>query len=563
MSQDAPKALNKTTEENKTTEDKVLTLASVQTNFLVGDIAANANKMHKLATEARDKGADIIVFSELALIGTVSAQDILFQPDLHTRIKKALQTLSTVKDIAIIVGYPHIDHNSRFNSIAIIYNGQQKGFYHKQHLSNHGAFNESRYFDKGKNHVIFDYKGVSIGLLLEEDLWNNEPIKALKDNGAELVITLAASCFEVGKYTKRKVLLSKQASTHALPISYTNCAGGQDNLVFDGGSMLVNADGEIVREAPRFLHHFLFAKFDIHKRCFISSAETPSAITLSPEAELYQALVVGLRDYVNHAGFKGVIIGLSGGIDSALTLCLATDALGSDKVYAVMMPYQYTSSMSLEDAETQAKRLNVSYTVCPIHDAVDGLRRTLAPLLVKSAPDATEENLQARARGNILMALSNRFGHLVLSTGNKSENAVGYATLYGDMVGGFDVIKDVYKTDVYRLAKYRNRLEETPIIPERVLTRPPSAELRPDQRDDDTLPDYETLDGILRLYIEGNASFEDIVAKGFDSKVVNEVISLVKKNEYKRRQGAIGTKVSSRSFDEYHYPIINHWPTTH
>lgn len=535
-----------------------LNIAVIQTSFMVGDISANAKKIRATALDAKAQGANIIVFPELALIG-YPPEDLLLRPSLAERIKKTIATLGEgLEDVVLIVGYPHIDHHGTFNSLAIIQGGVQKGFYHKQCLPNYGVFDEKRYFNKGNNQVLFDYKGVTIGLLLCEDIWQDAPLKALKNAGTELVIVANASPFETGKQQARKTLLSKKAKEFALPIVYANMIGGQDDIVFDGGSMMVDADGTVCHEAPRFLNHLLMGT--LAGDCKHFSSQSKPALQLSEESEMYQALVVGLRDYVNRSGFKGVILGLSGGIDSALALCIATDALGVDKVYAVMMPYQYTSPMSLEDAEAQAKALNVSYTVCPIFDAVAGLRTTLAPLLANSANDTTEENLQARARGTILMALSNRFGHMVINTTNKSEASVGYGTLYGDMVGGFGVLKDIYKTDVYRLAHYRNRLEDQPVIPERVITRPPSAELRPDQKDEDSLPAYDVLDGILRLYIEGEKSFDDIVKAGFDPEVVVKVLRMVDINEYKRRQAPFGTKIGSRAFGrERRYPVVNGW----
>ncbi|WP_350561315.1 NAD+ synthase [Psychrobacter sp. CAL346-MNA-CIBAN-0220] len=542
---------------NVTTPLNTVTFALAQSHFLVGDITANAEKMRSLALQARDQGADVIVFPELALLG-YPPQDLLLRPSLSGRIKSALSTLSDVDDIVMIVGYPHVDHHGTFNSAAILHNGHQKGFYHKQFLPNYGVFDERRYFDKGRNQVLFDYKGITIGLLICEDLWEKGPITDLKKQGADLVVSLNASPFEMEKQHTRKAMLTKRSREHHLPIIYVNAVGGQDDLVFDGGSIVVQADGNIAHEAPRFLNQLLMATLDVNTAKFDTQAKAP--MTLSRESEMYQALVVGLRDYVNHSGFSGVIIGLSGGIDSALTLCIAVDALGADKVYAVMMPYEYTSQISLEDAQSQARRLNVSYTVCPIFDAVEGIRHTLAPLFNKSPADTTEENIQARARGVILMALSNKFGHLVITTGNKSELAVGYSTLYGDMAGGFDVLKDVYKTQVYNLANYRNRLEDTPVIPERVITRPPSAELRPDQKDQDSLPDYDVLDGILTLYVDEDMGYEDIVDKGFDADLVAKTIKMVDNSEYKRRQAPIGTKISHKAFGrERRYPLVNKW----
>ncbi|MCG3872171.1 NAD+ synthase [Psychrobacter sp. Ps7] len=540
---------------NKTQE--TVTFALAQSHFLVGDITANAEKMRALALQAREQGADVIIFPELALLG-YPPQDLLLRPSLSGRIKSALSTLSDIDDIVMIVGYPHVDHHGTFNSAAILHNGHQKGFYHKQILPNYGVFDERRYFDKGRNQVLFDYKGITIGLLICEDLWEKGPIAELKKQGADLIISLNASPFEIEKQDNRKTMLAKRSRENNLPIVYVNAVGGQDDLVFDGGSMAVQADGSVAHEAPRFMNQLLLATLDVKTAKFNSQTKAP--LTLSRESEMYQALVVGLRDYVNHSGFTGIILGLSGGIDSALTLCIAVDALGADKVYAVMMPYEYTSQISLEDAQAQARRLNVSYTVCPIFDAVEGIRHTLAPLFNKSPADTTEENIQARARGVILMALSNKFGHLVITTGNKSELAVGYSTLYGDMAGGFDVLKDVYKSQVYKLASYRNRLEDTPVIPERVITRPPSAELRPDQKDQDSLPDYDVLDGILMSYIDEDMGYQDIINKGFDAELVAKVIQMVDNSEYKRLQAPIGTKISHKAFGrERRYPLVNKW----
>ncbi|OOD10695.1 NAD+ synthase [Moraxella catarrhalis] len=534
-----------------------MTFAIIQTNFWVGDIAGNVKKMHALTLDAKARGADIVIFPELALVG-YPPEDLLLRPTLGERVREAMAKLAEIEGIVVILGYPHIDHHGTFNSAAILQDGSQKGFYHKQCLPNYGIFDEQRYFQKGLNQVLFDYKGVTIGLLICEDIWHDEPIQALKQAGADLVIVINASPFEIGKQTARKSLLTRHSSTHHLPIIYVNTVGAQDDIVFDGGSLITQSDGRVAHEGVRFLNQLLMARFDTQNKTFDTQAKAP--LVLSEESEMYQALVVGLRDYVNRSGFKGVIVGLSGGIDSALTLCIAVDALGCDRVYAVMMPYEYTAQISLEDAEAQAARLNVSYTVCPIHDAVAGLRSALAPLLANSEPDVTEENLQARARGTILMALSNKFGHMVISTGNKSENAVGYSTLYGDMVGGFDVLKDVYKTDVYRLANYRNRLEDNPVIPERVITRPPSAELRPNQKDQDSLGDYETLDSILKMYIDDDLGYKAIVAAGFEPKTVEKILSMVDRAEYKRRQGAIGTKITKKSFGrERRYPLVNGW----
>jgi NAD+ synthase (glutamine-hydrolysing) len=554
---DTSNLVAKTATNAATMPPDTVNFALAQSHFLVGDITANAEKMRQLAIQAREQGADVIIFPELALLG-YPPQDLLLRPSLSGRIKSALSALSDIEDIVMIVGYPHVDHHGTFNSAAILHNGHQKGFYHKQFLPNYGVFDERRYFDKGRNQVLFDYKGLTIGLLICEDLWEKNPIAELKQQGADLIISLNASPFEVEKQDTRKAMLTKRSREHKLPIIYVNAVGGQDDLVFDGGSMAVQADGTIAHEAPRFLNQLMLVS--LNAKTFKFNSQTKAPLSLSRESEVYQALVVGLRDYVNYSGFTGVILGLSGGIDSALTLCIAVDALGADKVYAVMMPYEYTSKISLEDAQAQARRLNVSYTVCPIFDAVEGIRHTLAPLFNKSPVDTTEENIQARARGVILMALSNKFGHLVITTGNKSELAVGYSTLYGDMAGGFDVLKDVYKSQVYNLASYRNRLEDTPVIPERVITRPPSAELRADQKDQDSLPDYEILDGILTLYVDEDMGYQDIIDKGFDAELVAKTITMVDNSEYKRLQAPIGTKISHKAFGrERRYPLVNKW----
>ena len=532
-----------------------LTLALVQSTFRVGDLMGNARRMVRLAEQARDRGAQIIVFPELALTG-YPPEDLLLRPNLPSRVQQAMQLIRAVQGIVMIVGYPHADHQRRFNSAAVIYNGQQRGFYHKQCLPNYGVFDEQRYFQAGRNHVMFDFQGRKIGLLICEDLWQKAPIQQLAEQGAELVLAINASPFEIGKHQQRRTLLQKRAKTHQLPIAYVNVVGGQDDLVFDGGSLAVNADGQIAVDAPRFSEQLTFVKLGADNRF----EAQPIAEELSPQAETYQALVCAVRDYVNHSGFSGVVLGLSGGIDSALTLAIAVDALGPERVNAVMMPYQYTAAISVEDAEAQARRLGVSFNVSEIHGIVHSFQQTLAPYFGNRPVDATEENIQARARGTLLMALSNKFGLLVLTTGNKSEVAVGYCTLYGDMAGGFDVLKDVYKTQVFELARYRNSLEPQPVIPERVITRPPSAELRPDQKDQDSLPPYEVLDAILYAYLEKDLSMDMIVAQGFDAEMVHKVLSLVDRNEYKRRQAPIGPRMSSRAFGrERRYPLVNSW----
>jgi NAD+ synthase (glutamine-hydrolysing) len=534
----------------------VLTLALAQSSFLVGDIAGNTKKIIEQAHTAREKGAQIIVFPELAISG-YPPEDLLLRPSLVLRINTALAEIAAIEGIVVVVGYPLNEDKKRFNSAGVFAQGAQRGIYRKQKLPNYSVFDEARYFESGTDNVIFEISGRKVGLLICEDIWHRQPIKTLKENGADFVLILNASPFQIGKQELRRSLLTHRAQENSIAIASVNLVGGQDDLVFDGGSMVINPDGQVAAEAGRFESELLLVDFDLEQCAFV--AQEPIK-PLPKLAEIYQALVVAVSDYVNHSGFPGVIIGLSGGIDSALCLAIAVDALGAERVNAVMMPYTYTAKISLEDAEAQAQRLNVGYHVAEINQIVDSFTQTLAPLFGDSPIDSTEENLQARARGTLLMALSNKFGHLVLTTGNKSEMSVGYATLYGDMAGGYDVLKDVYKTQVYELATFRNSLEEIPVIPERVITRPPSAELRPDQTDQDSLPPYDVLDAILYGYIERDKSLDALVEQGFDRATVQQVIRLVDRNEHKRKQSAPGPRISSRAFGrERRYPLVNGW----
>ncbi|KAA8734372.1 NAD+ synthase [Acinetobacter qingfengensis] len=523
----------------------------------IGNIAQNAQNMLALAQQAQQQGADIIVFPELALIG-YPPEDLLLRPSLLKRTQQGLSTLQQAKDIIMLAGYVHVDENGqRYNSAALIKNGEILGIYHKQNLPNYSVFDEERYFEAGHQHLIFEHAGHKFGILICEDIWIEKNTQQLSKLGVDTILVLNASPYEAGKPQQRQALVSKLAQQYNLNIVYVNQVGGQDDLIFDGASTVINGDGEIVAQAKLIEQQMLYVDFDAQHKKFISQ-EKPQ--TLDTIAEIYQLLVMSVRDYVNNSGFPGVILGLSGGIDSALTLAIAVDALGANRVQAVMMPYTYTAQISVEDAAAQAQRLGITFGIAEINPIVNGFMQTLTPFFGNSPADATEENLQARSRGTLLMALSNKFGNLVLSTGNKSELAVGYCTLYGDMVGGFAPLKDVYKTIVFELAKYRNSIEETPVIPERVITRPPSAELRPDQKDQDSLPTYDILDAILYMYIEEDLSQEDIIQKGFDADVVKKIIRLVDRNEYKRRQGAIGPRISSRAFGrERRYPIVNGW----
>ena len=532
-------------------------IALAQFSPHIGNIDANTQKMIEQINAAKLQQADLIVFPELSILG-YPAEDLLLRPNLQKRTQKAFAQLSEIKDIVIVFGFVHqTEDGQRYNSAAVMKDGQILGIYNKQNLPNYSVFDEKRYFQSSHQHLVFEYLGHKFGVLICEDVWSLPIVKQLSQLNVETVLVLNSSPYEVGKPQHRIQTLNELAKQLHLNIVYVNQVGGQDDLIFDGSSFVNNHNGTLALQAPSFQEAVYVAEFDAEQKQF-KTAENPPA--LETFAEIYQALVMATRDYVQRSGFPGVILGLSGGIDSALTLAIAVDAIGADKVQAVMMPYTYTAKMSVEDANEQARRMGVTFGIAEIHPIVNSFMQTLYPFFGNTPADATEENLQARTRGTLLMGLSNKFGNLVLSTGNKSEISVGYCTLYGDMVGGFNVLKDVYKTIVFELAKYRNTLGETPVIPERVITRPPSAELRPDQKDQDSLPPYDVLDAILYAYIEEDASQADIIAKGYPADVVEKVITLVDRNEYKRRQGAIGPRISSRAFSrERRYPIVNGW----
>ena len=536
---------------------KSFKVALAQFSPHIGNIESNVQQMIEQAQAAQKQNADLIVFPELSVIG-YPAEDLLLRPSLHKRTQQAFEQLATVKDIVMVFGFVNqTEDGQRYNAAAVMKDGQILGVYNKQNLPNYGVFDEKRYFSEGHQHLIFEYLGHKFGVLICEDIWKLETAQQIAQLNVETVLVLNASPYEVGKPQHRILTLKELARQLNINIVYTNQVGGQDDLIFDGTSFVITSAGEVALEAPSFKEDLYTVEYEINNKAYKIAEKAPALDTM---AEIYQALVMGTRDYVQRSGFPGVILGLSGGIDSALTLAIAVDAIGADKVQAVMMPYTYTSQISVEDATEQAKRMGVTFGIAEIHPIVNSFMQTLFPFFGNSPADATEENLQARARGTLLMGLSNKFGNLVLSTGNKSELSVGYCTLYGDMVGGYAVLKDVYKTIVFELAKYRNSLEETPVIPERVITRPPSAELRPDQKDQDSLPSYEILDAILYAYLEEDMSQDEIIAKGFEKDVVIKVIQLVDRNEYKRRQGAIGPRITSRAFSrERRYPIVNGW----
>ena len=536
---------------------KSFKIALAQFSPHIGNLEANAQKMLEQANEAKKQNADLIIFPELSSIG-YPAEDLLLRPSLTKRTQQVFEQLKTVKDIVMVFGFVNqTEDGQRYNAAAVMKDGQVLGVYNKQNLPNYSVFDEKRYFTEGHQHLVFEYLGHKFGVLICEDVWSLSTVQQLAQLNVETALVLNASPYEVGKPQHRVETMSALAKQMNLNLVYANQVGGQDDLIFDGTSFVIAKNGSVVLQAESFKESLCFAEYEAEQQAFKANALPPALDTM---AEIYQSLVMATRDYVQRSGFPGVILGLSGGIDSALTLAIAADAIGADKVQAVMMPYTYTAQISVEDAAEQAKSMGVTFGIAEINPIVNSFMQTLYPFFGNSPADATEENLQARARGTLLMGLSNKFGNLVLSTGNKSELAVGYCTLYGDMVGGFSVLKDVYKTIVFELAKYRNSISDKPVIPERVITRPPSAELRPDQKDQDSLPPYDVLDAILYAYIEEDMSQDDIIAKGFDAEVVAKVIRLVDFNEYKRRQGAIGPRISSRAFSrERRYPIMNGW----
>ena len=536
---------------------KSFKIALAQFSPHIGNIEANAQKMIEQANQAKKQNADLIVFPELSLIG-YPAEDLLIRPSLAKRTQKGFEQLSQVKDIVMVFGFVNqTEDGERYNAAVVMKNGQVLGIYNKQNLPHYGIFDEKRYFNEGHQHLVFEYLGHKFGVLICEDVWSLNTVHQLSQLNVDTILVLNASPYEVGKPQHRIATMRKLAKQLNINLAYINQIGGQDDLIFDGTSFVINQDGEVALQAPSFQEELYYTEYLAEQKTFKVVESTPALDTM---AEIYQGLVLATRDYVQRSGFPGVILGLSGGIDSALTLAIAVDAIGADKVQAVMMPYTYTAPMSVEDAAAQAKSMGVTFGIAEIHPIVNSFMQTLYPFFGNSPADTTEENLQARTRGTLLMGLSNKFGNLVLATGNKSEISVGYCTLYGDMVGGYSVLKDVYKTIVFELAKYRNSISETPVIPERVITRPPSAELRPDQKDQDSLPPYDILDAILYAYIEEDMSQDDIITKGFEKEVVEKIIRLVDQNEYKRRQGAIGPRISSRAFSrERRYPIVNGW----
>lgn len=535
-----------------------LRIVLAQLNLRVGDVRGNLERIVEAATHARDElGAAAVIYPELTLCG-YPPEDLLLRSGMQERIEQGLQELAErVTGIHLVVGYPWQADGLCYNKAAVIAGGKLVASYSKQVLPNYKVFDEKRYFAEGDSPCVVDIAGLPVALSICEDIWHTGPMRQARDAGARLMLNLNASPFHMGKQAEREAVLSARCAEGGMPVLYVNQIGGQDELVFDGGSVAMGASGDLALRAPAFVEGLYSVDIDYDQQ---SVALRQGALAPLPELEasIYQALVTGVRDYVNKNGFKGVLLGLSGGIDSALSMAVAVDALGAERVEAVMMPYHYTAEISIHDAAEQASNQAVTYRVLPIASMVEAFMDTLTPVFEGTARDTTEENLQARCRGTLLMALSNKTGALVLTTGNKSEMAVGYSTLYGDMAGGYDVLKDVPKTMVFRLCEYRNSLG--PVIPQRVIDRPPSAELSPDQKDEDSLPPYPILDEILRLYVEQDQSASEIMAAGFERELVIKVLTLVDRNEFKRRQAAIGPRVTQRGFGrDRRLPITAKW----
>ncbi len=546
-----------------------LTICTAQLNVTVGDMAGNAQKIIDAARTAYERGARLVLTPELSICG-YPAEDLLLRPAFIAACDDAVKTvareLAGLKGLHVVVGHPRgtgikgksVQVQMRYNAASVLSEGKVIETYAKRELPNYQVFDEYRYFTRGQGTCVFQVEGVNVGLLICEDAWFEEPAQLARVSGAQLLVVPNASPMHVGKVSERIAQMGERARAVDLPLIYAHLVGGQDEVIFDGGSFAVNADGSLAARAPAFREDLFYVEATPGPTSFQLSG--PMAPDLADEEELWHALVLGVRDYIVKNGFPSVLLGLSGGIDSALVLAIAVDALGADKVRAVMMPSPYTADISWIDARDMSQRLGVRYDEISIKPEFEAFKASLAQEFAGLPEDTTEENIQARIRGVLLMALSNKFGGIVLTTGNKSEMATGYCTLYGDMAGGFAVIKDVLKTAVFRLARWRNANDPfgtgTNPIPERIITRPPSAELRPDQVDQDSLPPYEVLDAILQRYMENDQGIEEIVAAGFDRATVERVARLIRVNEYKRRQAPVGIRVSHRSFGkDWRYPI--------
>jgi NAD+ synthase (glutamine-hydrolysing) len=564
-------------------------VALAQINTVVGDIQGNLEKILHLIEQARSTKASLVAFPELAVPG-YPPEDLLFKASFITENIQATQEIvSASNGIATVVGFAD-KSDSLYNAAALGYNGQMAGIYHKIHLPNYGVFDEKRYFEPGSSSPVFDVDGIKIGINICEDIWHEDgPTNAQCAAGADLIVNINGSPYSIGKRNHRENIVTTRAADNGLCIAYANMTGGQDDLVFDGGSMICNQHGDIIR-AKQFEEELLVVdinlddtpsnilkhsptsvnvtstsrhtkKTPIQSNSFLVSnnlSQMPTA-PLEPEAEIYNALVMGTRDYVLKNGFPKVVIGLSGGIDSSITACIAVDALGKEKVLGVALPSRFTSDASTNDANLLCENLGIELWTLPIEPAHVALLDMLSPYFTNAPPNIAEENIQARIRGNILMSITNKFGWMVLTTGNKSELATGYATLYGDMAGGFAVIKDVPKTMVYKLSYWRNSISKNnPVIPNNILEKAPTAELRPDQKDEDSLPRYEVLDPILEEYVEKDCSYQDLIRMGHDAEIVKLVIRLVDQSEYKRHQSPPGIKITRRNFGkDRRIPIVN------
>ena len=527
-------------------ESSPIRIQIAQFNPIVGDIKLNAQKMLDLSIEANNAGAHLIIFPELALTG-YPPEDLLFRDGFTNQVKEEITNFCNLvpSDISILFGAPNKTDDFLFNSAYLIQNNRIINIYNKQELPNYGVFDEKRYFSSGVDSFVFECQNTKIGVLICEDQWVEGPISSLCNSNIDIVVSLNASPFQLNKQSERINICKNYALKFDITFIYVNMVGGQDEVVFDGNSFIVNNQGEVSLQLPAFKELSV---------SHIDTTFTPSLV--SNESLIYSAIVLATKDYIQKNTFGGALIGLSGGIDSALTLAIAVDAIGAENVHAIMMPYQFTSDMSLTDSELQAETQGVEFSSIDIHSMVDSFNLSLSDQFRNTSRDTTEENIQSRVRGTLLMALSNKSHKLVLATGNKSEMAVGYATLYGDMCGGFAPLKDISKTMVYQLAKYRNTLSD--VIPERVITRPPSAELAPDQVDQDSLPTYDVLDDILMRFVEQKQSVNEIIENGHNSEDVNKITSLILRNEYKRRQSAPGPKISTNAFGkERRYPMTS------
>tara|TARA_B110000196_G_scaffold111141_1_gene96482 strand:+ start:2401 stop:4032 length:1632 start_codon:yes stop_codon:yes gene_type:complete len=536
--------------------NKKITIALAQIDLIVGDITGNTTRILDCCEQVRvESQADLIVFPELSISG-YPPEDLLLHSGLKRRVAEAIELIrKQVSGIAVLIGFPEYSGNVIYNSCVVFENTEEIIRYRKHVLPNYSVFDEKRYFEPGKETAVFKLKDTKIGINICEDIWYPSPAKKCKEAGAELIIVINGSPYEKGGQLKRETIVTERISEIMLPIVYLNMVGGQDELVFDGTSFVMNTEGEITYRAPSFEEALDVIELSVKAKQKVPLIASV-AERLSEEESIYRALVKGTRDYITKHKFPGVVLGLSGGIDSALTLAIACDAIGSDKVRAIMMPYTYTSKMSLEDAELQSSILNIQYDILPIETLYDASLELLKPIFVGRDMDTTEENIQSRARGVLLMAISNKTGLMLLTTGNKSEMAVGYATLYGDMAGGFAPLKDCTKTLVKRLANYRNTISE--VIPRRVIEREPSAELRENQQDCDSLPPYDVLDPILEAFIEEDLSVMEIVDRGYDRATVISILEMVKRNEYKRRQAPPGIRISNRAFGrDWRYPITS------